>query len=219
MTPGKRLFDIVLALCLLIPLALVMVLVAIVLLVGQGRPVLYGSERMHSPVRSFHLWKFRTMRPSVADGGVSGGDKNARVTPIGRFLRRTRLDELPQLFNILKGDMSFVGPRPPLRQYVEAFPALYAQVLQARPGVTGLASVLFHRHEERILSTCSSAEETDRTYRRRCIPRKARIDLIYLHRRTLCLDLMIIGHTVSEVAKRRDNLDESRRSWRNSSFS
>ena len=205
MTAGKRLFDIILALILLAPLGVVMGAVALVLLVTQGRPLLYGAERMRAPGRAFTLWKFRTMRPAAADSGVSGGDKADRVTPLGRALRRTRLDEMPQLFNILAGDMSFVGPRPPLRQYVEAFPDLYAEVLRCRPGVTGLASLLYHRHEERLLATCASAEETDRVYRRRCIPAKARLDLIYRERRTLRLDLAILALTARGVFRAEGN--------------
>ena len=202
MTPGKRLFDIVLALVLLIPLGALMIVIAALLLIAQGRPILYGSERMRDPARAFTLWKFRSMRPAAADRGVSGGDKAGRVTPMGAFLRASRLDELPQLFNILKGDMSFVGPRPPLRQYVEAFPDLYAAVLKSRPGVTGLASLIYHRHEERLLAGCASTEETDRVYSRRCIPAKARLDLIYQRRRTFCLDLWILARTLRRVAER-----------------
>ena len=202
MTPGKRLFDIVLALVLLIPLGALMIVIAAVLLIAQGRPILYGSERMRDPARAFTLWKFRSMRPAAADRGVSGGDKAGRVTPMGAFLRASRLDELPQLFNILKGDMRFVGPRPPLRQYVEAFPDLYAAVLKSRPGVTGLASLIYHRHEERLLAGCASTEETDRVYSRRCIPAKARLDLIYQRRRTFCLDLWILARTLRRVAER-----------------
>lgn len=203
MTLGKRLFDIALALVLLLPLGALMIVIAALLLITQGRPVLYGSERMRDPARAFTLWKFRTMRPAAAgDSGVSGGDKAGRVTPTGAALRASRLDELPQLFNILMGDMSFVGPRPPLRQYVEAFPGLYAAVLKSRPGVTGLASLVYHRHEERLLARCASAEETDRVYSRRCIPAKARLDLIYQRRRSLCLDLWILARTLRRVAER-----------------
>jgi lipopolysaccharide/colanic/teichoic acid biosynthesis glycosyltransferase len=202
MTPGKRLLDIVLALLLLPLAAPVMAVVALTLALTQGRPILYGAERMRDPARAFTLWKFRTMRPAAGDSGVSGGDKAARITPAGHLLRRTRLDELPQLFNILKGDMSFVGPRPPLRRYVEACPETYAAVLRSRPGVTGLATLVFHRHEERILARCATPEETDRIYLRRCIPRKARLDLIYQRRRTVGLDLRILARTLGSVARR-----------------
>ena len=89
--------------------------------------------------------------------------------------------------------------RPPLRIYVERFPDLYAQVLQSRPGVTGLASLYFHAHEDWLLSQCQTAAETDAVYTRRCIPRKARLDLLYQRRRTLCLDIAIIGQTFGRV--------------------
>lgn len=201
MTPAKRAFDLVFALLLLPVLAPVIAAVGLWILLADGRPVFYLAERMKAPGEPFLLWKFRTMTTVAADAGVSGGDKSARVTRTGRLLRRYRLDELPQIWNILKGDMSFVGPRPPLRQYVERFPALYAQVLQSRPGVTGLASLVYHRHEERILAACTTAQETDAAYCRRCIPAKARLDLIYQNHRSICFDLVLIGRTVARVLR------------------
>ncbi|MFW5678409.1 MAG: sugar transferase [Rhodosalinus sp.] len=196
MTPAKRTFDIVIALGLGLLLAPLIAAVALVVLVRDGRPVLYLSERMRSPQRPFLLWKFRTMTVAENDSGVSGGDKTARITPTGRILRRHRLDELPQLWNVLRGDMSFVGPRPPLRRYVEAFPELYAEVLRARPGVTGLATVLYHAEEERLLAPCRTAAETDAVYSRRCVPRKARLDRIYAARRSVCSDLWLMFATI-----------------------
>ena len=136
------------------------------------------------------------MTVTDTDSGVSGGDKSARITRTGAMLRGKRLDELPQLWNVLKGDISFVGPRPPLRQYVERFPALYAQVLKSRPGITGLASQKFHAHEEWLLSRTRTAEETDAVYARACVPRKARLDLIYQAHRNLCFDMAIMWRTV-----------------------
>lgn len=203
MTPAKRLFDLVLVLLLGTILLLPALLVALWLLAAEGRPVFYVSERMRAPDRPFLLWKFRTMRQAVADGGVSGGDKAAHVTRTGRILRKLRLDEIPQLWNILKGDMSFVGPRPPLRRYVEMFPGLYARVLRSRPGLTGMATLHFRRHEERLLARCRTAEETDAVYARRCVPRKARLDLIYQRRRDLCMDAAMIWETLAQVLLRR----------------
>ena len=202
MTPSKRLFDILLALALAALLALPTLVLVAWLLLRSGRPILYLSERMSAPDRPFLLWKFRTMTVVAADGGVSGGDKAARITPEGRFLRRFRLDEIPQLWNILKGDMSFVGPRPPLRRYVERFPDLYARVLRSRPGLTGLATLHFHRHEERILAACRTPEETDAAYARRCVPRKAHLDLIYQRNRSTCGDFAIVLDTVRRVLLR-----------------
>ena len=202
MTTGKRLFDVGLALILgLLVLPLLVGLLGVMAL-RQGRPFFYVSERMQTPDRAFGLWKLRTMRGVPTDGGVSGGDKAGRITPMGRFLRRTRLDEVPQLWNILRGDISFVGPRPPLRRYVEQFPELYRQILASRPGVTGLASVVFHRHEERLLAACRTAEETEAVYVRACVPRKAALDLIYQRRRGFCLDLWLIGRTAGKMIGR-----------------
>ena len=196
MTPAKRLFDIGAALFLGTVLLPVIVVLSVVILLTDGRPVFYVSERMKTPDRAFNLWKFRTMRVVHNDSGVSGGHKADRITPIGRFLRRTRADELPQLWNVLRGDLSFVGPRPPLRRYVELCPDLYAHVLKSRPGITGLATLVYHRTEENLLHACQTPEETEAVYVGRCVPRKAMLDLIYARRRNLCLDFRLMVATV-----------------------
>lgn len=195
MSPSKRIFDLLLALALSVILLPVILAIAIVQLALEGRPILYISERMRAPDRPFNLVKFRTMTVVERDSGVSGGDKSNRITPFGAFLRRHRLDELPQLWNVIRGDLSFVGPRPPLRIYVERFPEIYKEVLRSRPGITGLASLRYHAHEEWLLSRTSTPEETDAVYCRACIPRKARLDLIYREHRSLCFDLQIMLQT------------------------
>lgn len=202
MTPAKRIFDILLALLLSALLALPFAVLVVVLLLTEGRPIFYVAERMKAPGQPFRLWKLRTMRVAALDSGVSGGDKSARIGRTGRILRKARLDEIPQLWNVLRGDMSFVGPRPPLRLYVERFPALYARVLANRPGITGLASLHIHAFEERVLRTCGTPEETDAVYCRRCVPRKARLDLIYQNRQNLCFDVMILWQTLKRVLVR-----------------
>lgn len=196
MTFSKRVLDLAVAIILLIILGPIILITALIILVLDGRPVFYISERMKSPTEGFNLIKFRTMKPVAEDSGVSGGDKSDRITRTGPFLRRSRLDELPQLWNVIRGDISFIGPRPPLRQYVERFPDLYAQVLKSRPGVSGLASIYFHAHEEHLLARSRSREETDTIYCRACIPRKARLDLIYQARRNLCVDIILMLKTV-----------------------
>jgi len=212
MTPTKRIFDIVVSLLLGIFLAPIIVLIGLMILAIDGRPIFYVSERMQTSSRAFNLVKFRTMKPATTDSGVTGGDKSNRITRTGRFLRRTRLDELPQIWNILIGDISFVGPRPPLRQYVERFPHIYNAVLQSRPGVTGLASIVYHGHEEWLLSRCRTVEDTDEVYSRSCIPRKARLDLIYQANRSICLDLLLMLKTVF----RRLPIESRRSPWRSS---
>ncbi len=196
MTPFKRFFDIISAIVLGTLLLPVMITVAVMILVRDGRPVFYIAERMRTPTQSFGLIKFRTMRPAAGDSGVSGGDKRNRLTRTGGMLRAKRLDELPQILNVLKGDISLVGPRPPLRIYVERFPKIYAQVLKSRPGITGLATLYFHEHEEYLLARCTDAAETDRVYSERCVPRKATIDLIYQRNRSFCYDWEIMLKTV-----------------------
>lgn len=202
MTPAKRALDIGLALLLIGLLALPFLAVLVLLALTEGRPLFYVSERMQTPTKGFSLIKLRTMRPSPENTGVTGGDKSDRIPPVYRGLRKSRFDEIPQLWNVLRGEMSFVGPRPPLRTYVMAFPDLYAQVLRNRPGITGLASVRFHAHEERILAATRSAAETDRVYRTRCVPRKARLDLIYQRHQTLCFDLALIWETAARIFRR-----------------
>src|SRR6056297_345313 len=196
MSAGKRALDIGVALLLALLLWPLALAIAIAIRLVDGAPVFYVAERMRGPGEPFMLWKFRTMRDAAQNEGVSGGDKAARITGLGRFLRHTRLDEVPQLWNILKGDISFVGPRPPLRRYVEMCPELYAEVLKARPGVTGLATLAFHAREEALLAACRTAEETEAVYLRRCVPAKARLDIIYRDNRTLCWDLRLMLATV-----------------------
>ena len=195
----RRLGDILIVLA-VAPLALPVLLVLMGLVrVLDGAPVLYRAERMRSPDRAFTLYKLRTMRPGTRGVGALGGDRAGQITPLGRFLRRTRLDELPQAINILRGDMGFVGPRPPERIYVERCPDLYARVLRHRPGMTGLATLVFHAREEELLAACRTAEETDDTYMRRCVPRKARLDLIWQEHSTPCADLWLLGRTLARV--------------------
>lgn len=193
---AKRAIDLVLAILLLVVLFVPMLIVAALLLVTQGRPLIYSGHRMKAPGEHFQQYKFRTMMRAEEDRGATGAYKNWRITRLGGFLRRTRMDELPQLINIIRGDMSFVGPRPPLPEYVERFPSLYAAVLKARPGVTGLATLIYHRHEDKIMSRCDSAEETDRAYYARCLPTKLRIELIYRRTASPTLDMWIMWKTL-----------------------
>ncbi|MBT8411476.1 MAG: sugar transferase [Octadecabacter sp.] len=200
----KRLFDLVVAavvLALSMPITFV---VCAAILLREGRPVFYVSERMKTPDQPFNLIKFRTMTNTApqANTGVTGGDKAHRITPVGRVLRRFRLDEVPQLINVLRGDMSLVGPRPPLRQYTDAFPALYARVLKSKPGITGLATLHYHRQEERLIAASSSAEETETIYTTRCIPRKAMLDLIYARHASVCYDVLILWQSLLRVLRR-----------------
>lgn len=202
MTWQKRLLDMLFAGLLVVVLSPVILGLLIWLWVKQGRPLFYAAERMKTPDQAFTLWKLRTMEVTDEDQGVSGANKDARITKIGAMLRRRRIDELPQLFNILRGDLSFVGPRPPLREYVERFPELYGEVLKSRPGVTGLATIVYHEHEGALLSRCRTSQETDDVYCRACVPRKAHLDLIYQQNQSICLDFDLVFQTIGGMVPR-----------------
>lgn len=202
MTWQKRILDLVFAFLLVVVLGPVLIGLLIWLLLKEGRPLFYVAERMKGVDQPFMLWKLRTMTVVDTDTGVSGGDKAARITATGAWLRSRRLDEFPQLWNIIRGDLSFVGPRPPLRQYVEACPELYREVLKSRPGVTGLASIVYHRHEAALLARCATSEETDAVYRRICVPAKARLDLIYQRHQSICHDFDLVFQTIGNLFRR-----------------
>lgn len=197
--PGQRLFDLALALIALPFIVPALALAALWLWLREGGPVLYLSERMRDPTTRFHCIKLRTMR--VADGvhsaGVLGGHRLTQVTRTGHFLRRSRFDEFPQLWNILAGEMGFVGPRPPLPRHVRSHLALFAGTLSVRPGVTGLATVLVHRREERTLARANSDDEAEALYAARCLPQKARLDRFYARRAGPLLDLYVIWLTLA----------------------
>lgn len=170
-------------------------------LVKDGCPFLYRSRRNTSYEQEFDLLKIRTMQTVSEDEnvGITGGHKKGRITKLGHYLRNHRLDELPQLWNVLKGEMSFVGPRPPEPRYVATCPEIYQKVLLDRPGITGLASIVFHAHEEKILAKCGSQAESEEIYIRRCIPRKARLDMIYHQNKSPLLDLYVLYLTAAKL--------------------
>jgi len=159
-------------------------------------PVLFRQERMGVRFRPFLLLKFRSMTHGVAGAQVtSAGD--ARITPVGRLLRKTKLDELPQLFNVLRGEMSLVGPRPEVRRYVEAFREDYARILEVRPGITDFAAIEY-RDEETILARSANPE---RAYMDEVLPAKIRLYYKYLERRSFSTDLALIFRTLGAILR------------------
>ena len=192
---GKRMFDLIIGASLAVLFAPVLLLLLGIVLIREGRPLLHASERMQGPDRAFRMWKIRTMAPVAQADEVTGGHSVGRITTTGRWLRKWRLDELPQLWNVLRGEMSLVAPSPPIRRYVQRYPALYAQVLRTPPGLTGLGALRFIQHEQRLLRRCGTAAQTDDVYARFCLHRKARVDLVYLRHRSVRLDLLVLWHT------------------------
>ena len=188
---GKRLFDVCLSGCALIALVPVLFIVWVAVLVDSGFPAFFSQWRIGKGFRPFRLYKFRTMRPSLNGSSITvAGDP--RVTRLGAFLRATKLDELPQLWNVVRGDMSLVGPRPEVAQYVELFRDRYARLLEDRPGVTDLASIRF-RNEERILG---ASEDPYREYVDRILPAKLDLAEEYRRRRSILLDVSILLETL-----------------------
>jgi lipopolysaccharide/colanic/teichoic acid biosynthesis glycosyltransferase len=175
----------------LLLLAPVLATLAIVILCGDGPPVFFGQIRVGRKGRPFRIWKFRTMRTGI-QGTVITAAGDPRVTRAGAVLRRCKLDELPQLFNVLKGDMSLVGPRPEVPEYVQLEAPIWQAVLQVRPGVTDLATLLY-RDEEKLLG---ASEDPNAFYREIVLPAKLLLNLGYLRYRSFPRDLKLILLTI-----------------------
>jgi lipopolysaccharide/colanic/teichoic acid biosynthesis glycosyltransferase len=193
---GKRAFDIVvssLGLLLLLPL---FGLIALVIKLDSKGPVFFRQERVGQGGRPFRIYKFRTM---VADAPRRGGQltapKDSRITRVGHTLRRIKADELPQLINVLKGEMTLVGPRPEVRRYVDLFQRDYQEILSVRPGITDLAS-LKYRDESAELSR---AEDPEREYITRVLPDKIALAKEYVRRSSFSFDLILIARTIVKI--------------------
>lgn len=206
-----RALDITLSLIALIVLAPVMLIAAIAVKCSSPGPVLYRAQRVGRFGQLFTLYKFRSMRIDLTGHAprITGSD-DPRITRVGRVLRNTKLDELPQFFNTLKGDMSLVGPRPEDPKLVETYSAEQRRVLTVKPGITSPATVL-NRHEEDALAGPNPEE----VYRRDVLPAKLKIELDYLDRRSVVEDLRVLGQTVAALFSRRTRLEPHRGSeWR-----
>jgi lipopolysaccharide/colanic/teichoic acid biosynthesis glycosyltransferase len=190
-----RLLDLVASGLGLVVLSPLFLLIALAIRLDTTGPVLYRARRIGKDGAPFSLYKFRSMVAGAdkrGPGVTAAGDM--RITRAGRFLRRTKIDELPQLINVLKGDMSLVGPRPEDPRYVALYTPEQRRVLAVRPGITSAAS-LAYRHEEQLLS----GEGWETIYRTRVLPDKLAIDLAYLARRTVASDLKLIIQTIAAV--------------------
>jgi lipopolysaccharide/colanic/teichoic acid biosynthesis glycosyltransferase len=192
----KRMFDLTVAVVGLLLLSPLMIAVALLVKAGSPGPILFRQERIGKGFRPFHIYKFRTMVQDAPGRGtlVTFGD-DPRITRVGRFLRKTKIDELPQLINVLKGDMSFVGPRPEVRRYVELFREDYSQILKVRPGITDLAS-LKYRDEAALLGQSGNPEEE---YLKRVLPDKISLAKEYLDRSSFFFDMSLILKTLPRL--------------------
>lgn len=193
MTFLKRLYDFFFSAAGLLVLSPLLLLIAIAVKAMDGGPVIFRQLRAGQGGRLFYIWKFRTMVVDADRAGLQvtrGGD--ARITPLGRILRGTKLDELPQLWNVVKGDMSLVGPRPEVPQYVERYTPVQRQVLELKPGITDVATLAFHNEEELL----RSAKDVEQFYLSHCVPQKIELNLRYASGANLWRDSQIILWTI-----------------------
>lgn len=193
---SKRLFDIIFAVIGLILLLPILLLIAILIKLDSKGPVLFVQGRVGKNNIDFNIYKFRTMTiQSDKKGLLTLGNKDSRITKIGYFLRRYKIDEFPQLINIIKGDMSFVGPRPELRYYVNFYKEEDMQIFKVRPGITGLAS-LKYRNEVELLK---SAKDPEKFFIETIIPDKLSFNKAYIKKQSFLFDLKLIGLTIIKV--------------------
>lgn len=194
----KRLFDIIsscIGLLFLLPLFFA---IAIIIKLGSHGPIFFKQKRMGRNFKPFLLYKFRSMVADAPKKGptiTAGGDP--RITKIGRFLRKTKIDELPQLFNVLKGDMSIVGPRPEVERYVEMFRDDYESVLSVKPGITDYATIEF-RDEEGVLKKYADAEMG---YIKEVLPLKIQLYKRYIRNKGFLTDLKLIFLTFWKIIR------------------
>jgi lipopolysaccharide/colanic/teichoic acid biosynthesis glycosyltransferase len=188
-------FGAVLLLVAVLPL---MVVVAVVIKVTSPGPVLFQQIRCGRDGRRFHVLKFRSMRHGRSHRGPGVTCRtDTRVTPVGRVIRKWKLDELPQLFNVIRGEMSLVGPRPDLPEYLDALPPALRPVLQLKPGVTSIATLRF-RNEEELLSRVPT-ESLTAYYIANVLPQKTRMELDYASQASLFSDVAVLLRTAVAI--------------------
>lgn len=193
---GKRLFDVATATIGLLLLWPVLAVLALLVKFRSSGPILFRQDRVGRGGKVFRIAKFRSMDVDAEQRGLqitSAGDR--RITPIGGILRRTKLDELPQLWNVLRGEMSLVGPRPEVPSYVQTYTTEQREVLSVRPGLTDPASILY-REEEKLLAGQADPESY---YREIVLPAKLKLNLEYLSRVSFVRDVFLILQTMTCV--------------------
>ncbi len=192
----KRSFDIIMALVGLILLLPFFLLIALAIVVDSKGGVFYKQERIGKGRKPFNLLKFRSMSVGADKKGLlTVGSNDSRVTKVGLFIRKYKLDELPQLINILTGDMSFVGPRPEVKKYVDQYSVEQLKVLQVRPGLTDYASLEYFNENE-LLSKSPNPEET---YVKEVMPAKLNLNFKYIENQGFFTDLKLIFRTIGRV--------------------
>ncbi len=196
----KRATDIIFSLIGLLAISPLFLAIALRIWLEDGRPIIYRGERVGRFGKRFRILKFRTMVPNAEKtGGPSTADDDPRITRCGRLLRKYKLDEFPQLINVLRGEMSVVGPRPEVPFYVSLFSDEEKSILSVRPGITDWAS-LWNSDEGAVLAGSADPEQA---YMERIRPEKIRLQLAYVRNQSFLVDLGIIAQTVLAVLTKR----------------
>jgi lipopolysaccharide/colanic/teichoic acid biosynthesis glycosyltransferase len=202
----KRVFDVVVSLLVILVALPLWAVVALAIKVDTPGPVFYRGERIGKGGEPFRIYKFRTMVVDAAEHGpgITTG-QDTRITRVGRFLRRFKIDEMPQLINVLKGEMSIIGPRPEDPRYVAHYTPRQRRVLGVRPGMASPAFIRY-RHEEEILA--AAGDDWEDVYVDQVLPDKLELDLDYVQRRSLLSDLTIFAAAACSLFTSADSADE-----------
>jgi len=190
----KRIFDITFSLIFLILLSPVFLVAAILVKLNSKGEIIYKQKRLGKDGNLFTMYKFRTMVAGADRMSRITGKNDSRITKTGKILRKTKLDELPQLVNVLKGDMSIVGPRPEVEDFKEFYTGKYKKILSIKPGITDYASV-YYIEEEKILPE----NDKDSFYKEKILPEKLDIQLEYVDKRNFFYDISIIFKTIKSL--------------------
>ena len=193
---AKRLFDVIFSLIGLILLSPILLIISLCVLSDLEGSVIYRQKRIGKNGIEFYIFKFKTMKKgSDRKGLLTVGSRDQRITRTGYYLRKYKLDELPQLMNVLLGDMSLVGPRPEVKKYTDLYSEAQRQVLLVKPGITDYASIEFSNENE-ILGASPNPEET---YIQEIMPQKLLLNLKYISEKSLWTDVRIIFSTISKI--------------------
>ena len=194
----KRVFDVLFSFVGIIILLPIYIIISLLIIIDSKGGILYKQERTGKGDKIFKVFKFRTMRPdSFSKGALTVGSRDPRITNVGYYLRKYKSDELPQLFNVLFGDMSFVGPRPEVKKYTDLYNRTQKKVLTVRPGITDYASIKF-RNENDLLSVSDNPEQL---YIDEIMPEKLDLNLKYINDSSLFKDIKIIFDTFYVIIK------------------
>lgn len=193
----KRSFDLFFAILGIIILSPVFVIIGILIKLDSMGPIFYKGKRIGQFEKEFIFYKFRTMRPNSDKSAITVGDKDPRITRVGYYLRKTKLDELPQLINVLTGELSFVGPRPDVIKYKEYYKNEFEEYYNHKPGITSYSSIYFSNESELY----KNVENPEKIYIEKTIPQKVELDIKYFTNSSAIKDLGIIFLTFVKIFK------------------